>query len=73
MTHDVSVYNDPLVKPSSPLPLTQMRKDIHGREPGKKSKVRSRKEQDTDSIDVDGWLGCEEDLTVLKLEFIMVS
>ena len=46
-----------------------MRKDIATKE---KKGGKKKKDADAESIDVDEMLHCDEDLTVLKLEFILV-
>ena len=53
-----------------------MKKDMKTKD-GKKKKKHSHghshgHHNDTDSLDVDEMVHCEEDLTVLKLEFILV-
>lgn len=49
--------------------LNNMRKDLHAKD--KKKKKQTRDDIETESIDVDGMVHCDEDLTVLKLEFIL--
>jgi len=49
--------------------ISQMRKDIGTKE---KKGGKKHKDVDAESIDVDEMLHCDEDLTVLKLEFILV-
>ena len=44
-----------------------------GKEGRKGRRGQTQEQMETDSIDVDGMVHCNEELTVLKLEFILVS